>query len=87
MTKPSFPQFKNKEAAIAFIRKVMGPPKATLDGKQKSDILLLIAMMEPFRATNNQHSFTEYYRIGDTEYHVTTFPDGDIVVDKMLKDD
>jgi len=87
MTKPSFPQFKNKEAAIAFIRKVMGPPRVTLEDKQKNDILLLIAMMEPFRATNNQHSFTEYYRIGDIEYHVTTFPDGDIVVDKMLKDD
>jgi hypothetical protein len=43
--------------------------------------------MEPFKATNNQHSFTEYYIIGETEYHVTTFPGEDVIVDKMLKEE
>ena len=76
--------FKTKEEAQAFIRKVMGPPRKTLEYKEREQILLLIAMIEPFTATNNQHSFTEYSMIGTTEYHVTTFPDGDVIVDEML---
>ena len=78
--------FKTKEEAQAFIRKVMGPPRKTLEYKEREQILLLIAMITPFNATNNQHSFTEYYMIGTTEYHVTTFPDGDVIVDQMLDD-
>lgn len=76
-----------KEEARAFIRKVMGPPTKTLEGKERDQILLLLAMTEPFKATNNQRSFTEYYMIGDTEYHVTTFPGEDIIVDEMLPED
>ena len=71
----------------AFLRSVMGPPKVTLDGKEKEQVLLLLAMIEPFKATNNQHSWTEYYMIGKTEYHVTTFSKDDIIVDKMLKEE
>jgi hypothetical protein len=76
-----------KEEAKAFLRKVLGPPHRTLAGKDKDQILLLIAMIEPFKATHNQHSFTEYYMIGETEYHVTSFPDSDVIVDEMLKDE
>jgi hypothetical protein len=76
--------FNTKEEAQAFIRKVMGPPRKTLEYKEREQTLLLIAMIDPFKATNNQHSFTEYYMIGTTEYHVTTFPDGDVIVDEML---
>lgn len=70
-----------------FLRQIMGRPHKTLEGKEKNDIILLLAMMEPFKATNNQHSFTEYYRIGDTEYHVTNFPDSEVIVDQMLKEE
>ena len=76
-----------KEEAKVFLRKVLGPPHRTLAGKDKDQILLLIAMIEPFKATNNQHSFTEYYMIGETEYHVTSFPDSDVIVDEMLKEE
>jgi len=79
--------FKTKEEARAFLRKVMGPPHKTLEGKEKNDVILLLAMMEPFKATNNQHSYTEYYMIGETEYHVTNFPDDEVIVDEMLKED
>jgi hypothetical protein len=70
----------------AFLRKVMGPPTRTLESKEKEQILLLLAMIEPFKETNNQRSWTSYYMIGETEYHVTTFPDGEVVIDKMLND-
>ena len=70
-----------------FLRSVMGPPTKTLEGKEKEQVLLLLALMEPFKATNNQHSYTEYYMIGETEYHITTFPGEDVNVDKMLKEE
>jgi hypothetical protein len=75
------------EQARAFIRSVMGPPYKTLEGKEREQVLLLIAMIEPYKATNNQHSWTEYYMIGETEYHVTTFSKDDVIVDKMLKEE
>jgi hypothetical protein len=79
--------FKTKEEARAFIRKVMGPPKRTLEGKEKTDILLLLTMIEPYSASNNQHSWTECYMIGDKDYHVTTFPGEDEIVDLILPED
>ena len=80
--------FKTKEEARAFIRKVMGPPKRTLEGKEKTDIILLLALMEPFEQSNNQHSWTDCYRIGETEYHVTYFPEQDEpIIDKMLPEE
>ena len=79
--------FKTKEEARAFIRKVMGPPRKTLEGKEREQVLLLLAMMEPYSASNNQHSWTECYMIGETDYHVTTFPGEDVIVDEMLKEE
>ena len=76
----------SQEQAQAFLRKVMGPPTKTLEGSEREQILLLLSVMEPFKETNNQHSWTSYYMIGEREYHITTFPDSDIVVDEILKD-
>lgn len=77
---------KTKEEARVWLRKVLGPPTKTLEGLERDRILLLISLIEPFNATNNQHSFTEYYRIGDTEYHVTTFPNEDAIIEQILDD-
>ena len=75
-----------KEEARVFLRKVMGPPTRTLEGKEKEQILLLLAIIEPFKETNNQRSWTSYYMIGETEYHVSNFED-DVIVDEMLNED
>jgi hypothetical protein len=74
------------EEARALLRKVMGPPKRTLEGKEREQVLLLLAMMEPYSTSNNQHSWTSCYMIGDKDYHVTTFSEEDIV-DLMLPED
>lgn len=72
----------------AFLRAVQGPPRKTLEGKEKEQALLLLALIEPFNQTNNQHSWTDYYMIGETEYHVTTWPSSeDPEVDQMLPED
>lgn len=76
------------KAARAFIRSVMGPPKKTLEGKEKEQILLLLAMMDPYEQSNNQHSWTDCYKIGETVYQVTSFPDdNDPIVDEMLEEE
>jgi hypothetical protein len=74
--------------AKKFLRAVMGPPYRTLEGKERDDILLLLSMTEPFKESNNQHSWTSYYMIGKTEYHVTVFSEySESVVDEMLPED
>ena len=70
-----------------FMRAVIGPSNRTLEGKEQQQVLLLLAMTEPYEESNNQHSWTECYRIGQTEYRVTTFPGGDVIVDQMLPED
>ena len=79
-----------QEEAKAFLRRVMGPPLKTLEGKEKEQILLLLAMIEPFNETNNQRSLTQYYMIGNKEYHVTYFPDDELpnpIVDEIINED
>jgi hypothetical protein len=74
--------------AKKFLRAVMGPPYRTLEGKERDDILLLLSMTEPFKESNNQHSWTSCYMIGNTEYHVTVFSEySEPVVDEMLPED
>jgi len=63
----------SQEEAHVFLRRVIGPPTKTLEGKEKEQILLLLSVMEPFKETNNQHGWTSHFLIGKTEYHVTSF--------------
>ena len=70
-----------------FLRSVMGPPKRTLEGKEREQVLLLLAMMDPYETSNNQISWTSCYMIGDKEYHVTSMSDFEDVVDLMLPED
>lgn len=76
-----------KEEAEAFIRKVMGPPKRTLEGKEREQVLLLLAMMEPYESSNNQRSWTDCYMIGDREYHVSSMDGFEDVVELILQED
>jgi hypothetical protein len=75
------------EEARALLRKVMGPPKRTLEGREREQVLLLLALMEPYSTSNNQHSWTECYMIGNLDYHVTVFPGEEEIVDLMLPED
>jgi hypothetical protein len=72
----------------AFMREVLGPPHKTLEGDEKQHTILLLNLIEPYEQTNNQTSWTDYYMIGETEYHVTYFPESnDPIIDKMLPED
>lgn len=71
-----------------FMRKVMGPPQRTLEGKDKENVLMLLSLTSPYKETNNQQSWTDYYNVGGKEYHVTYFPGADEpIVDEILPEE
>ena len=42
-------------------------------GTERDHLVTLFQMMEPVESSNNQHSWTDEYRIGDRVYHVHYF--------------
>jgi len=76
-----------REEARAFIRKIMGPPRKTLEGQERENVWLMIMLQEePDQVSNNQHSITEVYKINQREYHVHYFPNEDPIIEEMLDD-
>lgn len=61
----------SQEEARNFIRKVMGPPKRTLEGKERENIWLLMQMSTPINESNNQRFWYEEYLLGGKRYDVT----------------
>jgi len=67
-----------------FIRKVMGPPRRTLEGEEKEKILTFLKLIGPAVTTNNQHSWSEDYIYEGKHWAVTYFPDDDIIVEEII---
>jgi hypothetical protein len=61
------------EESRAFIRKVMGPSKRQLFGKELEHVQFLMDMCEPVRTSNNQRTITDEYLIAGRRYDVTYF--------------
>ena len=59
------------EQARDFIRKVMGPPKRQLLGKELEHVQFLMDMCDPVSTSNNQRTITDEYLIGGRRYDVT----------------
>jgi hypothetical protein len=64
---------KDPEKLKEFYRKIMGPPHRDLEGDEYNNVKLILALLEPYKQTNNQHCWTDYYKVGDVEYHVTSW--------------
>lgn len=79
-------KFKTKEEAQAFLRKVLGPPKRQIDGDEHKRLMLMFALMEPVRESNNQRSWTEEYVIGNKRYDVHYFPNEEPFIEEYLDD-
>lgn len=77
-------RFKTKEEAQAFIRKVMGPPRKRLEGKEHDKVWLMLQLAEPVRESNNQHSWCAEYDIGGKRYDVHFFPDETPFIEEYL---
>jgi len=75
-----------KEDAQAFIRKVMGPERRTIEGVEKEHLLTVFRLIDPISSSNNQRSITDIYQHADKVYHVHYF-ENEIEVEELLKDD
>ena len=71
----------SQEEARDFIRKVMGPPKRTLEGKERESIWLLIQMSTPINESNNQRFWHEEYLLGGKRYDVTYGVEEDPIIE------
>jgi len=67
----------------AFMRKVMGPPRRTLEGDEREQVLTMLALIGPTVTTNNQHSWSEDYVQGGQHWCITYFPNEEPVVEEM----
>ena len=76
--------FKNEQEAQAFLRKVMGPPRRVLEGKEREQVLLMLAFTTPDSVSNNQHSWTEEYKQGGRHWCVTTISNEPVIVEEIL---
>ena len=75
------------EEARAFLRKVMGPSRRQLEGKERENIWLMILLRdEPDSFSNNQHSITEVYNINQREYHVHYFSEDETIIEEIEND-
>ena len=71
----------SQEEARDFIRKVMGPPKRKLEGKERENIWLLIQMSTPINESNNQRFWHEEYVLGGKRYDVTYGLEDDPIIE------
>jgi len=74
------------DQARAFIRKVMGPARRTIEGIEKEHLLTVFRLIDPISSSNNQRSMTDIYQHADKLYHVHYF-ENDIEVEELLEDD
>jgi hypothetical protein len=83
-----YSDFVNKmtvEEAKAFVRKVMGPTRRSLEGKEKEHVWMLLQLVEPTSQSNNQRTWTDVYHLSGKEYHVHYF-DEQPEIEEVLKD-
>jgi hypothetical protein len=74
------------EEAEAWIRKVMGPPRRTLEGKEREQVLTMLALIGPTATTNNQRSWSEDYVQGTHHWCVTYFPGEEAIVEEIERE-
>ena len=75
-----------KEEARAFIRKVMGPDRKSIEGLEKEHLLTLFKLIDPVSSSNNQRSITDTYEYANKVYVVHYF-ENEIEVEELLEDD
>ena len=76
-----------RREAQAFVTKAMGPPRRELEGKEREQVLLMLAMLgDPAAVSNNQHSYSEDYVHAGGHWCVTTWPDGYYTVEEIERE-
>lgn len=60
-----------REEARSFLRRLAGPPRRELAGKEYDHIWTLLQLLEPVAESNNQRTWTSEYRLNNVRYDVT----------------
>ena len=63
--------FRNREEALAFLKKIGMKQRRTLTGTEREHMLLIFALIDPIESSNNQRTFTDVYHYIGREYEVT----------------
>jgi hypothetical protein len=73
-----------KEEAYAWLVKagVIRPNTRKIDGDECQQVLTMLRLLEPTATSNNQHSWTEDYIVGNLHYSVNSFPDGSVILEE-----
>ena len=76
-----------EQQAREFIRRVMGPQRRELEGEEREQVLLMLAMLgKPTSTSNNQHSYSEDYVHAGRHWCVTTWPNGYYTVEEIERE-
>lgn len=76
-----------EQAARAFLKRAMGPPRRELEGAERDQVLLMLAMLgKPTGTSNNQHSYSEDYVHAGRHWCVTTWPNGYYTVEEIERE-
>lgn len=74
------------EEAMAFVRRVMGPPRRVLHGQEREHMLTVFRLLDPINVSNNQRSFAEEYVHAGKTYYVHYF-EGGTEVEELIEDE
>lgn len=67
--------FKTPEEAGAFLASLgLLDKHRKVEGTEYDQLVMLFKMMEPFESSNNQHSWTDTYHVGNRVYNVHYWP-------------
>lgn len=66
----------NKKQAFELLKSIGAlDTHREITGTEREHLVTLLLMTEPVEESNNQHSWTSTYHIGDKVYHCHYFPD------------
>ena len=63
-----------------------GPTLKEIVGKEATQILIVLTLVEPYKSTNNQRTATDFYKHADKEYRVTYGLGDEPLVEEVLYD-
>lgn len=66
-----------------FMRKVMGPPRRTLEGEEYKHMMLVLSLKTPISSSNNQRSWTDEYEHDGRRYDVTYGITDEPIIDEI----
>lgn len=66
-------EFKTQEEARAFLKRAgLLKTRRVIEGKEREKVFTMLRLLGPGEASNNQHLWTQEWKVGDITYQYTT---------------